>query len=532
MASNVGRIIEAHERRKGLRHNWESLWREVLLLVRPDREESRHKSRGGESSRASIYDGTPEHYLELLASALSSMLTNPSLQWFNLRTSDRSLDNKQHIKKYLQEVVTKIHDILNATNFHQEMHCLYMDQGSVGTAALFMAGDDEHVIRFDCRNLMEVWMQQNHKNIIDTIDTLYDYTGEELLDKYGEKSFDEQTLRKIKRKLNQTFEVLHTVMPRKSAKLLSLSPKRFPIASYHILLSEKKMIKESGFHEMPWATPRWIRHTGETYGRSPCMKALPDIRMLNMMMRDTIRSAQKATDPPLLVPDDSFFGAPNTAPGGLTYYRSGSPDKIVSLEHKGQVRLALEMIEDVRNRIKSALFIDRLQLREGPQMTATEVDRRTDDDFRLFGPVLGRQHFELLPAVIKRVMGEMKRRDLMPPNPPAELEGIGFEVFYISEIAKAQRIAEGTNLDFVINSLGPLMEAKPEMLDRLNGDEIVKFKFDIHNLPALILNSDEDTEVIRENRAQKEEEAFAREQENQQADTDNKSAQAIKAVGG
>jgi len=47
--------------------------------------------------------------------------------------------------------------------------------------------------------------------------------------------------------------------------------------------------------------------------------ALPDTKMLNTMERTGIRAWQKATDPPLVLPDEGMSLPVKTGPGGVTY---------------------------------------------------------------------------------------------------------------------------------------------------------------------------------------------------------------------
>ena len=66
--------------------------------------------------------------------------------------------------------------------------------------------------------------------------------------------------------------------------------------------------------------PRWDTASGELYGRSPAMLALPDANSLQEMGKPLLVAGHKAPDPPLLAADDSILGAIKTFPGGITYF--------------------------------------------------------------------------------------------------------------------------------------------------------------------------------------------------------------------
>ena len=65
--------------------------------------------------------------------------------------------------------------------------------------------------------------------------------------------------------------------------------KNMAFASYYIDMESKKLMSESGFEEMPYIVPRFLKATGEVMGRSPAMVALPDVKMLNLMSKQSFR---------------------------------------------------------------------------------------------------------------------------------------------------------------------------------------------------------------------------------------------------
>ena len=70
--------------------------------------------------------------------------------------------------------------------------------------------------------------------------------------------------------------------------------------SCYVLVEEKALLEEGGFDEFPYMVPRWQKVAGEIYGRSPSMTCLPDIKMVNQMMKTVIKAAQKLPTLPYL----------------------------------------------------------------------------------------------------------------------------------------------------------------------------------------------------------------------------------------
>jgi hypothetical protein len=296
-----------------------------------------------------------------------------------------------------------------------------------------------------------------------------------------------------------------------------------------VLKEHAKILSEGGFDEFPYAVPRWTKISGEMYGRSPAMKALPDIKMINQMMKVTLRAAQKIVDPILLLPDDGVVLPFKSSPGAINYYRAGSQDQIKPLETGSRIDFGYQVMEDVRTRIRSAFFIDQLQLREGPQMTATEVMQRTEEQLRLLAPVLGRLHHELLSPLIDRCFGILYRKRILPQAPEA-LQGRKVDVQFSSMIARAQKTAELEGFNRFITFAGPIMQIQQDTVDNINGDDALRYIANKLDLPHEFIRYEVELKKLREARAQAAQEAAAQQQQMAQAEVVNKVAPAMQQV--
>lgn len=525
----VDSYLKMFKQCKHNRQNWDEHWRDVGRYVIPNKENvwDFNYMAKGEKKNLRLYDSSARHYNELLASALHSMLTNPSVQWFELTTGDRDTDMMPEVQAYLQATVRAIHQMLNNTNFQTEIHEVYLDLGCFGTGAMLIDEDDENVINFTSRPIYQFYVMENFKNQIDTFFIEIKMSGRKILQKYGEDNLPEDFLKMCKDKSEKEHMVVMMVCPNEGRDKSKKGPDNKAFKSVHILPKQQCIVKRSGFDEFPAVFPRWIKDSMETYGRSPAMKSLPDIKLINAMMKTVIRSAQKIVDPPLMIPDDGFMRF-NTKPGGLNPYRSGTQDRVYPIETRGQVGLGIDLLNEIRARIKESFYIDQLQLREGPQMTATEVNARTDEHLRLLGPILGRLHFELLQPMVARMIGIMKRKKLLPPNPPEALAGRSPQVYFSSQIARAQRIAEGQNFDRYMMSMAGMAEAFPEIMDNFEPDGIARYLAGIYGTPTEVMRKEQDMKGMREQRAQQQQEMQQTMLEQEQAKTAETAAKAVR----
>lgn len=513
-------VIKRYMKLKAERENWDTHWKEVTDYCIPRKNDIWDSRPDGEKKYDKVFDGSPIHVVELLASALHGMLTNPATFFFEFTTGDPELDKRDDVRKWFQGVVQKIHLILNNSNFQTEIHEVYMDLVTLGTAPMQIIDDKEMKIRFLSHPIYQSYIAENNKGMVDEIYRSFKWPLKKIIQEFGDEfmqKLEAEQNNKIDRDrdANKEFEVIHGVYKRDQYDNKSF-PNKYKFASVHVLKELGVTIKESGFKDFPYVVPRWVKINGETYGRSPAMKALPDIKMLNAMMLVTIRSAQKVVDPPLMIPNDGVLLPIKTSPGGLNYVDRGGDD-IRPLQTGGRLDLSFEMLADVRQRIRDAFFVDQLQLNEGPQMTATEVLQRTEEKLRLLGPILGRQQFELLRPMVERIFGIMLENKEFG-EPPEILNGKEFQIQYSSQIAKSQRISESQNLTRALTVIAPLVEYDPTIMDNFDGDNAVRVAARMFGVDQDMLRNQDEVARIRQSRAQAQAELQERDDQSAQAE--------------
>lgn len=517
MARSAKEAFKKLEALKQKRQTFDTLWQELMDYFQPNKNVITREVTPGENKYVRLYDSTGAHACELLSGALHSMLTNPASYFFEFTTGIPKLDAMDEVRADLQERAHIVHEALNGSNFQTEVHELYMDQNSIGMAGMSIEEDEEVDVRFSSKPMRGIYVDENSKGMIDVVYHCFKWKPALIIQEFGDK-VPEWVMKREKEAPDEEIELLQVIEPNKdysSAKKLSIEGKKF-VSCVYIKEQNKDdgaTLSESGFNTFPWVTPRWSKATGEVYGRSPAMKCLPDVKMINEMMKETIRAQQKATNPPLLVPDDGVLGSLKLYPGGLNFYRAGNGDFVKPIESGGNLQLSFEMMDDVRKRIRDCFYIDQLQLQEGPQMTATEVMQRTEEKIRLLGPLLGRQHSEFLRPLIERVYEILDKRGKFPP-PPAILANRKISVKYRSMLAKAQLQSEAQNLQRAFSAAAPFLQVNPESVDVIDCDEGVRFAAKLYGLPQELMRDQQTIQAIREGRQQ------AHDQAMQAAETD------------
>ncbi len=478
----------------GARGIWNQHWQEIAEFVIPRRGGFTSTQIPGEKKMNRVFDSTAIWANEQLAAALHGMLTNPSQRWFQYRTTDPRLMDFQEVRVWLHEVENIIYDVFSTpeANFNSQVHELYLDIVAFGTALMYIE-ETPGVgpgLRYRTLYLGESWVSEGKNGIIDTLYRLLKISARNAYNTWGDNAGS--TIANLAaKKPDELVDIIWEVRPRKERDVNRRDALNKAWSSTYVTVKDRWVINESGFDDFPILSPRWTKVIGETYGRSPAMVALPDIKMLNEMSRTTIRAAQKAVDPPLLVPDDAAILPVRTTPSGLNFFRAGTTDKIEPLKMGGDVGLGLEMEDQRRSAILRAFFLDQLKLqKEKVEMTRFEAEVRQQENLRQLSPTIGRIEMEFLDLIIENTFVIKAKQRGLPPPPQVLVDADAeLKVEYVSPIARAQRSQEATAVMQAMDMIGPIAVFEPAVLDNFDGDEIARGTQEWFGLPPKIMKS-------------------------------------------
>lgn len=512
------------------RGQWEYHWQQLAEYILPRKADINVKRTPGDKRMELVFDGTAIHAAEMLSASLHGMLTNPYSPWFDLRYRNEEMNVDDEAKEYLEEVTDQLHKAFQRSNFSEQIHELYMDLVVFGTGVCFIEADEDFDLRFSTRHIKECFLVENQLGRVDTVYRKFTLPIRALAQQFGEENIGEKFQRKLKAEPHDEVTIVHVVMPRTDRDAQKIDAKNMPFASLYFDPDQKIVLGESGFREMPYVTPRFLKSSYEKgYGRSPSMTALPDVKMINRMSEVTIKAAQKQVDPPLMVPDDGFILPVRTRPGGLNFYRSGTRDRIEPLQIGANNPLGLNLEEQRRQAIRAAYYVDQLVLGTGPQMTATEVVQRTEEKMRLLGPVLGRLQAELLQPMIDRAFNIMVRQNRFPAPPPA-IADMDIEIEYVSPLARAQRQNDLQAIMRMFEIMSPAASIDPSVFDHVDFDGLVRHLLGVLHVPARVSQGEAQVMAKREQRAEAEQAQMQQMEAMQTAEAMGAAAPAIKVL--
>ena len=497
------------------RSNWESHWQEVSDYMLPRKAEITKERARGDKRHTQIYDATAIHALELLAASLHGMLTSSANKWFSLRFKETELNNIDEAKEWLENATSRMYDAIAKSNFQQEIFECYFDLIAFGTACLMIEEDQEDTLLFSARHIKELYIQENKKGLVDTVYRKFKMPAQAVVDKFGIENVSKDVINIFKKTPFDDIVLVHVARPRSDFDPQKKDKPNMPVQSIYMEFETGHIISIGGFQEMPYVVPRYLKASTEQYGRSPGMNALPDVKVLNKMVENSLKAAAKQIDPPLLVPDDGMLAPIRMSPGSINFFRSGSRERIEPLQINANTNVSLNNENQRRDAIAKMFHVDQLLITENRNMTATEVLQRNEEKMRILGPVLGRLQSELLSPLIIRVFNMMLRQGLFMQAPDI-LSQQELNIEYVSPMALAQRSQELQSLMRGLEIFGSLSQTMPVM-DYIDDNGMVKQIIDILGIPATVIKSDQEVEQLRAERAQAEQAAMQQQQEMAQA---------------
>lgn len=514
------------------RGTWEVNWQEILDYVMPRKADVVTLRTKGEKRTEVLFDSTAITANNLLAASLQGTLTSPSLPWFSIKLRDEEINENRDVQLWLEDTARRMYDTFNETNFNTEVHEMYLDLCSIGTGALFVEegnkGYDIDGIHFNCLHIAEYYIQENINGKVDTLYRKYKLTARQAVQEFGEKNVGEKILTAAKEKPDQKFNFIHAVEPTEDYKRATgKSSTKLPYHSCHVCEEDKMVVRTGGYNEFPYLVPRWSKATGEIFGRSPSYNALPDIKTLNKAVEIGLKAWAKAIDPPLLVQDDGVIGRVRTTPAGITVVRNDGAIKPLQIGSNWQITDLKE--NQLRTAIRQAFYSDQLQLQEGPQMTATEVQVRYELMQRLLGPTLGRFQSEFLNPLIERVFGIMYRAGALLPE-PSVVRGSKIDVEYVGPLARSQRMEEAVAIERLYQLAMNIAQVDPAIMDNIDHDEAVRLRGKLLGVPKTVLRGKDQVDEMRNARAEQQQMAQMAQQQQAQAQAMKTQAEASKTM--
>lgn len=482
-----------------------------------------------------IFDSTAIDAANTLAASIHGSLTSPAIRWFELAYRLEVLNEDRDSRAWLENGAHKCFTALQDSNFNLEANETYLDLVSYGTSMIVEEVEEENGVfqklNFQSVPVEEMWFEQDHTGQPIRSYRRFMWTIDQIVSKFGEESLPEAMLQKFKaggdQAMDERYAVIMCIYPRKDKKNADiskpLSAKERPFGLKYILHKDSTELgEEGGYYENPAFIPRWRKTSKSMWGHGPAMIALPDILTINSLVELILKATEKVVDPPTMVTERGLLSDLNLEPAGLTVVRS--MDSMQPYESKARFDVSQLQREALKQSIRSIFYVDQLELKESPAMTATEVQTRYELMQRLLGPTLGRLQSDYLDPLVQRTFNILYRAGQLGEPPSMVLESSGeLDIIYTGPLVRAQRADIAQGVSRWVASIAELGQVEPDVLDIPDWDAISKELGALEGVPAKLMRSDAEIKKRRVKR----QEAISRAQQGAEDEQVGKGMEAL-----
>jgi len=488
--TQVSAFLKKFARAQGVKDHWKDKFEEAYEYCLPQRESFYDESMG-ESRNDKIFDETAVVGVQEFASRLQAGIVPTFARWADFQAGSEIPDEqKAQVNSQLDEITNYVFELLQNSNFNQEIHESFMDL-AIGTGVLLVEeGDAINPIKFTAVPLPRVSLLSGSDNRIDTIFRTRYVSPDEIKIIYPKatlpENFDVLTLNKN----NRRFKIIEGVYRLYDKP----NQERY---KYCVVIEELKTIiyeeELKGEGSNPYLIFRWNKASGEVYGRGPVFNAMGAIKTCNLTIELILENAQMNISGVYTFEDDGVINPENISlvPGSLIPVAPGSRG-LQPINGAGNFDVAQLVLQDMRANIKKALYMETLGRPEGTPMTATEVSERMADLSRQIGSSFGRLQSELIYPLLRRIIKILSKQGRIDIP---KINGREVKVVARSPLAKAQHLQDVAD----VNRFNQIIAATfgPQMINLIvDQNETARYIAEKMNLPEKLIRDREEQQQL------------------------------------
>ena len=508
-------------------------WRDLADYVLPTRPKFQiTEANRGTRKNQKIINSHATQSADTLRSGMMSGITSPARPWFKLSTPDPDMAELGSVKYWLDITGRRMADVFLRSNLYNVLPQVYSDLGVFGTAPLLIEEDLDEVIRCYSLPIGSYMIAKDSKGRVNTLFREFRMTVRQVVEEFATRNertgeidwsnFSTHIREQWEQSSTETWvDICHVIQPNEEfdPKRLESKYKRFQSCyfergttgpksqGYFKGTDSEVYLREKGYDYFPVLCPRWEVTGEDVYGTNcPGMKAIGDIKQLQLMEKRVAQAIEKMVNPPMVGPVSLRNSKVSILPGDTTYADEREGQKGFRPAHEVNFRTVEvdQKIEKIENRISRCFYEDLFLMLANDNrsnITAREIDERHEEKLLALGPVLEQLNQDLLDPLIKITFQIMNAQGLVP-EPPEELQGQDVKVEYISVMAQAQKLIAIGGLERTLQFASQIVAINPDAIHKIDCDQMIDEYSTSVGVAAKVIRTDEDAAAIRQQLAQ------------------------------
>lgn len=501
MSKRAEEIIELQKREELKQANFRSLWQDTADLTFPRENSITKTAYRGTAKTVNIYDPTAVIDSKIMSDGLLSAIIPAGEPFFKLNVSvDNIGGQSEEYTTYLSWAAEKLHVALFESNFLLQIAETVRSLIVFGTGNLYSEWKAGIGLNFRDWDIGLYQILENSKGLVDTMILKFPLTARQATQEFVNPGKSVLEAMAVEKNHEKEFWFIHLVRPRKERKRWLSDNLNWPVESIYVAVKDKEVVDEGGFSEFPYAVPRWAKTSSEINGRGVGTEILPQVRVLQQQMCDFIECGNKWVRPPREVLD-SFDGEVSVVPDANNYVQVIPSIKAIDDGMRGNFPITKEILEMQREIIDKAYYKDvmvPLTDLKGDRRTTLEIRERIIEGLRRIGQPTYRIQSELLKPIIIRTLNLLISNGELEPPPPG-LES--YDIEYLGLMANALSSGQAKGFQQWVGIGLDMEEAYPGTKDNVNVDEGFRDLGRSLGVKTEHINTVEERDAIREERA-------------------------------
>jgi len=476
-----------HDYLIGVKEKYKDGWLRIakyfnpLMLPLLENEESE-----AEDVSKEVYDGTAIGAAVTMTNGLIGLSISSSSPWMHIEIEDQYIMKDLKVREWCQAATIAMYSALSRSNFYDAMVAFTYQGITTGPGIMYVEEDVERkVLVFSNRHIAECSTALDFYSKNNIMDREFKETARNLVQRFGEKTMDDDVLRAYKSDkavdAYKEFDVLHSVFPAGDSKWSKIGKKYI---SVYKIMGKDQIISEKGYDDFPYSVWNWELLSRETYPRTPAHIAIWDTQTLQAMNKTMLKAGEYMADNPLNVPEE-MRGKVRNNPRGVNYYRD--PSRVITrVPGPTQIPYADSMYTKKVRAVEDHFYVDfwKMLSQLTQRMTGLEVMERQNEKIALIGVPVSRYNSEALDSLLERAFKIEYMAGRIPPPPP----GLGKEelrMVYTGPLSVLQkRLAQGQSISRAITEMTPIFQMFEGSTQPIKATELVNHMMDIYDFPV------------------------------------------------
>jgi hypothetical protein len=247
---------------------WQSVYKEIADYIAIGRgrfiaqgEQPNKKTRAA----SKVINNTATDALHMLGAGLHGGLSSPARPWFQLQFVEPGMNDFASYREWLDDCEKVMYAAFKRSNFYTVVHSLYEEIGAFGTGCMFIDEDPAMSVLFTAFTAGDYRFSIRADQKTHVFYRKFKMQACQMEQEFGRENCSDKVINLLRNNPYDWREVVHCIEP--NADYEQDRQGSFPFRSVYYEWAEPvKRLSDTGYFEMPVATPRWQALPNEAYG--------------------------------------------------------------------------------------------------------------------------------------------------------------------------------------------------------------------------------------------------------------------------